>query len=117
MARAEADNFIHFSQDEAVSRTGFVVEDLAHSILFHAVVHVANFEVIFKVFLLHFFSPLFNISKLTDYGSRIGSSFKDSAESALSVAGASFAGGLIAGPPGLAVGGALGGLAQYARHR
>lgn len=49
--------------------------------------------------------------------SRIGSSFKDNAEAALSVAGASFAGGLLAGPFGMAFGGALGGLAQYARHR
>lgn len=55
--------------------------------------------------------------KFTDSGSRIGLSLRDNANSALSVAGATFAGGLIGGPLGMAVGGTLGGLAQYARHR
>lgn len=48
---------------------------------------------------------------------RIGLSFGDLKDSAFSVAGAAFAGGLLAGPFGMAAGSALGGLAQYASHR
>lgn len=54
---------------------------------------------------------------MTDHLSRIGLSFEDTANSALSVGGSTFAGGLLFGPLGMAAGGALGGLVEYARHK
>lgn len=53
----------------------------------------------------------------TGYESRVGMSFGDAARSSLPVAAATFAGGVLGGPIGMAFGGTLGGLTQYASHR